>query len=594
MAEPMGELIVDDRLATVLATTPTGHGGARTQYRQLLDLLGRSPAGFELPTRALARMAALEATLPADERAALVRASPAALRHPALILRLAAQAPVVAAAAIGAARLDDWQWTALAIELPLAARGHLRQRTDLGPRLRAVLGRLGIIEVGLPAPAGVVAPAGMAWRSPAHGRISAPPLELVLSDIADPEPAMPDGIGAIVRRIEAFRRSRKAGTRQFGDTLAGIGGARPGDPRLPLSDEDAADVAPAISAIRFVSDTRGSIVSADAPFGAMLAGFVLGQAGTLSPARSDAATTRALRQRRPVHGGRLELAGAGAIAGAWQIDAAPRFAASGGRFLGYQGMLRRPGAGLGEAGESVADRLRQLLHELRTPVNAIQGFAELIQQQLFGPTPHQYRSLAASIAADSAAVLAGFEEIDRLVRLETGRGEDVAGQCDLARVIERIVAQLSPTLAARNVRLVFDNAGLAPAPVEMAGIEAERTVWRVLALLASAALPGETLALELSANRDGIALAAELPAALAAKDDRTLFAVLPAADANVASLGFLGGGFALRLARAEAVATGGSLHRDGSQLILRLPGLTALTDTNSAAEPVPSASSAGS
>ena len=189
-----------------------------------------------------------------------------------------------------------------------------------------------------------------------------------------------------------------------------------GDLRLPLSDEEGDPEVPAISAIRFASDARGRIVTADAPFAAMLAGFVLGQTAALAPARADARTTRALRQRRPVHRGRIELAGAAAIAGAWRIDAAPRFASQGGRFLGYRGVLRRPSTDSAAEADSAADRLRQLLHELRTPVNAIQGFAELIQQQLFGPTPHQYRSLAASIAADSAAVLAGFEEIDRLVR----------------------------------------------------------------------------------------------------------------------------------------------------------------------------------
>ena len=569
-----GEVIVDDRLATVLATAPGGHSGARTQYRQLLDLLGRTPPGFELPEAALARLTALEATLPADERAALVRASPAALRHPGLILRLAAQAPVVASAAIGAARLDDWQWTALALELPLAARGHLRQRSDLGPRVRAVLGRMGIIELGLPAPDGEAVPVTES---------ATPPLLLT-----EPAPTPADGIGAIVRRIEAFRRSRKAGTLQFGDTapLAGDG-----DLRLPLSDDDVSEAAPAVTAIRFVSDARGNITSADAPFGAMLAGFVLGQGTALSPARSDAATTRALRQRRPVHGGRLDLAGAAAIAGAWRIDAAPRFAASGGRFLGYRGVLRRPDASQADAVESVADRLRQLLHELRTPVNAIQGFAELIQQQLFGPTPHQYRSLAASIASDSAGVLAGFEEIDRLVKFETGRGDDVAGQCDLAEVIDRLLGQLAPALAARNVSLTFDgpSSGNFPALVEMAAGEAERTLWRVLGLLTSAALPGEALALELAANRDGIELAADLPAALAGRDERALFAVHPAADGNPGALGFLGGGFALRLARAEAAAVGGSLHRDGSRLILRLPGLTPLADAHSPAHAVTSA-----
>ena len=577
-ANPALEVIVDDRLATVLATAPGGHSGARTQYRQLLDLLGRTPPGFELPEPALARLTALETTLPADERAALVRAAPAALRHPGLILRLAAQAPVVAAAAIGAARLDDWQWTALALELPLAARGHLRQRSDLGPRVRAVLGRLGIIELGLPAPDGEAFAASEAG--------SLPPL--LLTEPIEPPPTPSDGIGAIVRRIEAFRRSRKAGTLQFGETAPF---SAEGDLRLPLSDDDSDGTAPAIAAIHFLSDTRGGIASADAPFGAMLAGFVLGQSAAHAPARSDAATTRALRQRRPVHAGRLELAGAAAIAGAWQIDAAPRFAASGGRFLGYRGVLRRPDASQAQAPESVADRLRQLLHELRTPVNAIQGFAELIQQQLFGPTPHQYRSLAASIASDSAGVLAGFEEIDRLVKFETGHGDAVAGQCDLAQVVERLLGQLGPALSARNVRLTFDGTG--PAPVRMAAGEAERTLWRVLGLIASAALPGDVLVLELAANRDGIELAAELPAALAGQDERALFAVHPATDGSSGALGFLGGGFALRLARAEAAATGGSLHRDGSRLILRLPGLTPLADAHSPAQAVTSASGGG-
>ena len=578
------EVIFDDRLATVLATVPGGHSGARTQYRQLLDLLGRTPPGFELPEPALARLTALEQALSADERAALVRASPAALRHPGLILRLATQAPVVAAAAIGAARLDDWQWTALAIELPLAARGHLRQRSDLGPRVRAVLGRLGIMEIGLPAPEGET------WSVPA--------IEPVQLAVLETAPTASDGIGAIVRRIEAFRRSRKAGTLQFGQFGdAPQPGANPqqGDLRLPLSDDDDALDTPVLTAIRFVSDARGCIVSADAPFGAMLAGFVLGQSASRSPARSDTASARALRQRRPVHGGRLDLTGAAAIAGAWQIDAAPRFAANGGRFVGYQGVLRRPDATPAEASDSVADRLRQLLHELRTPVNAIQGFAELIQQQLFGPTPHQYRSLAASIAADSAAVLAGFEEIDRLVKFETGRGDEVAGRCDLSRVIERLLGQLGPALASRNVRLIFEGlgTGTGSAPVRMAAGEAERTLWRVLALLAAAALPGETLAVDLAPDGDGFALAADLPSALEGQEDRALFAVHPTADSSAGSLGFMGGGFALRLARAEVAACGGSLCREGAKLVLRLPGLTALADAHSAAHAKPSASSGG-
>ena len=61
------------------------------------------------------------------------------------------------------------------------------------------------------------------------------------------------------------------------------------------------------------------------------------------------------------------------------------------------------------ATSEAGDRMRQLLHELRTPAGAIQGFAELIQQQMFGSAPNEYRALAAavSVAGPAAAPAAG-------------------------------------------------------------------------------------------------------------------------------------------------------------------------------------------
>jgi signal transduction histidine kinase len=84
-----------------------------------------------------------------------------------------------------------------------------------------------------------------------------------------------------------------------------------------------------------------------------------------------------------------------------------------------------------------------LLHELRTPVNAIQGFAEVIQQQLFGPTPHEYRALAAVVAADSAVMLAGFEELDRYARLDSGTLSLASGECDLAAALDALVSRMA-------------------------------------------------------------------------------------------------------------------------------------------------------
>ena len=573
-----GEVVIDDRLATVLATPTNGEGAGRIQYRQLLDLLGRTSPDFVLPASALARLIELGRALPASDRADILRSAPASLRHPGLILRLAAHEPPVAVAAIAAARLDDWQWSALIAELPLAARGHVRHRRDLGPRATAMLARFGIGDLGLPSPErGASANAGdvldLADFAPAEAFSKALAEGLIEASAGHADAPHPsDGIGAIVRRIEAFRRNRQAGTRQFGEEASDSSA----DPRLPLRDSVHDELAAPASVMRFASDARGRIIWADDGFAAAMVGLPLGANDALAAARCDHASARAIRQRRPVRQGRIEIDGAPPVAGVWRIDAAPQFDPAGGRFTGYRGVLRRPSQAEVRA-DDPADRLRQLLHELRTPINAIQGFAELIQQQLFGPTPHQYRSLAASIAADSAAILAGFEEIDLLVQLETGHGDEAeqsdvaAATTDLAALIERLIGQITPSLAPRDVRFEFESGG--EAPVGLAEGRAERLVWRLLAALAASASPSERITLELAASSESVVLWMVLPAQLAANEATALFRVKPADGGLPLALGLLGGGFALRLARAEARAAGGSLDLDHGRLRLRLPGI---------------------
>ncbi len=572
-----GEVVIDDRLATVLATPANGEGAGRIQYRQLLDLLGRMSPDFVLPAPALARLTELGWTLPASDRAAILRSAPASLRHPGLILRLAAHEPSVAAAAIAAARIDDWQWSALIAELPLAARGHVRHRRDLGPRAAAMLARFGIGGLGLPSPdrgasanAGDVLDLADFTSSKDHSEaLTDGFIEVPAAQDDGPHPH--EGIGAIVRRIEAFRRNRQAGTRQFGEEA----GDSSADPRLPLRDPVHDEHAAPARAMRFASDARGRFAWADDGFAAAMVGLPLGTNHALAAARCDKASMRAIRQRRPVRQGRIEIDGAPLVAGVWRIDAAPQFDPAGGRFTGYRGVLRRP-TQIDARADDPADRLRQLLHELRTPINAIQGFAELIQQQLFGPTPHQYRSLAASIAADSASILAGFEEIELLVQLETGRGEQAeqsevaTATTDLAALVERLIGQIAPALAPRDVRFEFESGG--EAPVALTKGKAERLVWRLLASLAASASPGEWIMVELAASGGSVELGVALPAALAGNEAAALFKVLPADVGSPLALGLLGGGFALRLARAEARAAGGSLDLDHGRLRLCLPG----------------------
>jgi len=223
--------------------------------------------------------------------------------------------------------------------------------------------------------------------------------------------------------------------------------------------------------------------------------------------------------------------------------------------------------------------MRQVLHELRTPANAIQVAAEIIQQQVFGPAPHEYRALAASIASDCAHILAGFEELDRLVKLETGALALEAGDCNLGEVIGTTLARLRSWTEPRNTG--FALAGELPTGALAEGLavaidraEAERLVWRLLAALAGSTVPEEWLALAWMQDDTAITFTMTLPAALAAREGEDLFASGEAGRSPVLTTGMFGVGFTLRLAAAEATAAGGRLQRLDNQLVLTLPRLT--------------------
>ena len=142
----------DDRLATVLRLRAQGAALTRIQYRQLLDLLGTQPsdARGENVEAAYQRLAELSAVIPAAERAKILRDKAMRLRSPRLVAALSATEPMLAGAAIDAAKLDPAEWTDLLPALPPTARARLGTRADLIPMLTEQLARLGVARPGLP------------------------------------------------------------------------------------------------------------------------------------------------------------------------------------------------------------------------------------------------------------------------------------------------------------------------------------------------------------------------------------------------------------------------------------------------------------
>lgn len=579
-------MFFDDRLATVLRQRATGEAGLRTQFRQMLDLLGkdrmnqRGARDLSLVAAAWLRMDALAEAIPADIRARMIREPGWRFRNPELAAHLAEHEPEVASAALTRAELSAEDWTALIPHLPVRARGFLRLRRDLPVDAEALLVRLGVHDRGLPAPE-----AAAAEQAPPPEPPAPVPLRVVASTPAPSAPAPAPTpsrtrdrrrddtgrteISALVERIAQYQRTRGESRQEL--EIA---------PRLPLGEMPAERAAPIAASFGFAADTAGRIEWASSEVAPMVIGtrlFTPHRLGEANPA--DAGLERAFARRQPITRAAISLAGAPAIAGDWIVDAEPRFSEEG-HFTGYFGRLRRePGPTSAplrsEARE--ADRIRQLLHELRTPVTAVQGYAEVIQQQLFGPAPHEYRALAAAIAADAARILAGFEELDRLARLETGALAIEPGETDLAALVRRTAAQLAPVLELRGAGLMLEFPPTTALLIAIDADDAEALIWRLLASLGAACGAAEQITIRLDpliGSQAAMArLTCALPAGLAAQDNLFAAAAARVSD-NAINPGLFGTGFALRLARAEARAAGGTLQREGDLLALTLPLLT--------------------
>lgn len=610
-------MFFDDRLATVLRQRSEGEASIRTQYRQLLDILGNRKFGDEteashsLIAAAWLRMDALAEHLPKDERAQMIRERGWRLRSADLTAHLADGEPEVAAAALARAELSDEDWATVIPRLPVRARGALRLRDDLPEETVGLLDQLGVQSRGLPSPDGMPASvnddsaegvldltelgqdreetdepfdfAGSALFRDGEDEDDAVDGEAIskvgdtkavdrdgdvdlpippLSPVEDATESGRSEISALVKRIAEFKREREAD---------------PADaelsPRLPLDDHLTTNSQP-VTHFSFAADAAGRIEWAEAGVAPSVIGTRLIAPRAIGSRMPETTLERAYRYRQPIVHSEVELAGASVISGVWFVDASPRFT-DGGNFAGYLGRFRRPNSdddGAISPAIQEADRIRQLLHELRTPVTAIQGYAEVIQQQLFGPAPHEYRALAASIAADAAHILSGFEELDRLAKLEAGVVELDEGAADLGELVRRTIAQLTPVLAPRMAGLNVGQNEDTPLLVTLDNFDAEALIWRVLATCGGGCASGEVLECTLSQNGNLACLTCDVPAQLLSEDD--IFAADAKPIAENINAGLFGAGFALRLARAEARSAGGGLSHDGDTLTLLLPLLT--------------------
>ncbi|GMN02761.1 sensor histidine kinase [Erythrobacter sp. MTPC3] len=577
-------MFFDDRLATVLRQRAASEAGARTQFRQLLDILGnrkfasQDDRSHSMVAAAWLRLQKLAEDIPARNRAEMIREAGWRFRNPDLAAHLAEQEPDVASAALNRVQLSAEEWSSLIPRLPVRARGFLRLRRDLPLDTEALLERLGVHDRGLPRPEirdkalaaepAIAQPDVSLVSQATQPDLSTGDTEPPRRDTPQPARAMDAAdsgrseISALVERIAQFRRTRDLTPTDTDRS-----------PRLPLG-EVTQPVERRSTAFGFSADASGRINWAESEVAPMVVGTRLVRPPVLGEADGESVLERAFSRRQPISQAAFEIEGAGDIAGRWIVDAQPSFTKDG-NFSGYLGRFRRLGGGGRDANSPAAreaDRIRQLLHELRTPVTAVQGYAEVIQQQLFGPAPHEYRALAAAIASDAARILAGFEELDRLAKLETGAIETEAGATDLTALAQQVTNQIGQVLRARMAGIDFDAEAAGDVPIMLHPDDAEALIWRLLATLGGLCASGEMLGAEITVEGERALLTCDLPTQLIEEDD--IFAAEAKPVGNAINSGIFGAGFSLRLARAEAEAAGGHLAVSDEDVTLCLPLLT--------------------
>src|SRR6185295_13124603 len=98
----------------------------------------------------------------------------------------------------------------------------------------------------------------------------------------------------------------------------------------------------------------------------------------------------------------------------------------------------------------------------RTPLNAILGFSEMMQNETFGPLGHvNYRDYAADIHKSGANLLTLINDVLDLSRLDDGGIALTKDDMDLRDVIRSVLAGVTQSADAGGVALV-DNLGEAP------------------------------------------------------------------------------------------------------------------------------------
>lgn len=506
-------------------TQPVADTHDRTvRWRQLVDLLSRPHDELDpaLLDAALTMVQSGARSMPKTVRAATARSIAGRAAEPRLIAIFAADKLEVAAPLLAAAPLDEAGW---ALVLGRASE-------EIAAFIHTLRGEVGATKATAPAKAADSSEAADA------------PL--------DPAPS----IGDMVARIERLKSKREVHPEESGEIHP-----QPPAERAPVTGPNL---------FRWECDASGQIGWVEgAPRGALIGRSLPSEEG------ATRALVRAFTDRLPFDDTPVKLP-TPALEGEWRLSGIPAFSPSDGRFLGYRGIAVREGAEEEEAraksalppAMADADTLRETIHEIKTPLNAIIGFAEIIDGQYLGPAHRSYRHRAAEIVTQARMLLGAIEDLDFAARLQ-GKPAEKGVSTDLSEILPQLAEEWGNRALSRDVRLrIVTSLGSLRCALEPD--LARRLLGRLLGAAVESTPDGEQVDVEVKESKKAVTISVTRPASTRHLSDAQIMD--PAFQVDGAEgRSPLGLGFALRLVRGLAQLAAGSLRLTPAELQLVLP-----------------------
>ncbi len=501
-------------------TQPVADAHDRTvRWRQLVDLLSRPHDGLDpaLLDAALTMVQSGVRSMPKTVRAATARSIAGRAAEPRLIAIFAADKLDVAAPLLAAAPLDEAGWA-------LVLRDASDEVAAFIQTLRGDVATQPVATVG-----------------------DAPPSAL------EPAPS----IGDMVARIERLKSKREPQPAEAADQYS----------RLPELDRKEPVTGPNL--FRWECDASGQIGWVEgAPRGALIGRSLPSEEG------APRALVRAFTDRLPFDDTPMKLP-TPALEGEWRLSGIPAFSPNDGRFLGYRGIAVREGVEEEAQGKPAlpasmadADALRETIHEIKTPLNAIIGFAEIIDGQYLGPAHRNYRHRAAEIVSQARMLLAAIEDLDFAARLQAQPATGGAST-DLAEILPPLAEEWGNRALSRDVRLRIATS-LGSLRCALEPDLAQRLLGRLLGAAVEAAPDGQQVDVEVREAKKLLTISVTRPASTRQLTDaQVMDPAFQVEGAGTASP--LGLGFALRLVRGLAQLAAGSLRLTPTEFQLVLP-----------------------